>query len=71
MPAESLMNSIHFRANGYQGDFIPSAFVCNYWLSQERWVEQSPSKQQVISILDLWRDNAPRFCYLHAWKQGT
>ena len=53
MPAEWLMNSIQFHANGYRGDFIPSAFVCNYWLSQERWVAQSPGKQQAISILDL------------------
>lgn len=42
MPAESLMNFIQFHANGYQGDFIPPAFVCNYWLSQERWGVQSP-----------------------------
>lgn len=30
MPAESLMNFIQFHANGYHGDFIPLAFVCNY-----------------------------------------
>lgn len=35
MLTESLMNFILFHANGYQGEFIPSAFVYNYWFPQE------------------------------------
>jgi len=35
MHTELLMNSILFHANGYQGEFIPSAFVCNHWFPQE------------------------------------
>ncbi|CAK6981442.1 Hypothetical predicted protein, partial [Scomber scombrus] len=33
------MNFLQFHANGYQGDFIPLAFVCNYRLSQERKIK--------------------------------